>query len=231
MGIGPPSHCRVCLAVDFAGCADFRQHGAGDIEDGQQFVVPVEHVDVEDQRAACVAEIRDMPFAAGEPPQEPRIDGAEEDLAPLGAAAEPFVAVQQVLDLRAGEIGVQEQAGLRPKGRFEPLGFQPLADRRAGPALPNHGMGDRSAGMTVPENCRFALIGDPDRGNPLGRQRRLGHGLPGHVELRRPKDLGIVLHDARRRQNLRKLLLRRGHDPAAVIEHDRAAGRGPLIQG
>ena len=82
------------LAVDFARRADFRQHGAGNIENGQQFVVPIERVDVEQQRAAGVAQIGDVASAAGEPPEEPRIDGAEEDLASLGSVAEPIVRVQ-----------------------------------------------------------------------------------------------------------------------------------------
>ena len=48
----------------------------------------------------------------------------------LGLAAEPVVRVQQVLDLRAGEIGVQQQAGLGAEGRLAAVGLQPIADGR-----------------------------------------------------------------------------------------------------
>ena len=82
------------LAVDFARRADLGQHGAGNVENVEQFVVPIERVDVEEQRAAGVAAVGDVPPAAGEPPDEPRIDGAEEDLAPPGLAAKTIVRVQ-----------------------------------------------------------------------------------------------------------------------------------------
>ncbi len=59
----------------------------------------------------------------------------------------------------------------------------------------------------------------------------VGHRLAGRFQLRRPDRLGIVLDDARRRQDLRKLLLRRGDNAAAVVEDDRPAGGRALIEG
>ena len=38
-----------------------------------------------------------------------------------------------------------------------------------------------------------------------------------------PDRLGVVFHDARRRQDLRKLLLGGGDDPSSMIENDRPA--------
>ena len=52
----------------------------------QQLVVPIERVDVEDQRAAGVAVVGDVPLAAGQSPDEPGVDGAEEDFAALRPA-------------------------------------------------------------------------------------------------------------------------------------------------
>ena len=65
----------------------------------QQLVVPIERVDVEQQRAAGVAVVGHVPPAAGEPPDEPGIDGAEEDLAALGLAAQPVVRSSRCLIL------------------------------------------------------------------------------------------------------------------------------------
>ena len=95
----------------------------GNVEDLQQFVVPIERVDVEDQRAAGVAVVGDVPPAAGQPPDEPAIDGAEQDLAGFGPPSQAAGRVEQVLDLRAGEIGVEHQAGLVAKRGFQPSAF------------------------------------------------------------------------------------------------------------
>ena len=64
-----------------------------------------------------------------------------------------------------------------------------------------------------------------------GRERRVGQRLPGHVELRRPDRLGIVLDQARAGQDLLELLLGRRDHPAVAVEDDRPARRRALIQG
>ena len=65
----------------------------------------------------------------------------------------------------------------------------------------------------------------------LGRQRGPARASRADCQLRRPDRLRIVFDHARGGQDLRKLLLRRGDDPAGVIENDRPAGRGALIEG
>ena len=134
-------------------------------------------------------------------------------------------------DLRAGEIGVDHQAGLGPKGLFQALGLQAIADAGADAALPDDGRGDGPAGLPVPEDRRLALVGHAHRRQVAGRERRPGQGRAGRFQLRRPDRLGVVFHDARRRQDLRELLLGGGDDPAGMIENDRPAGRGALIEG
>jgi len=75
------------LAVHLAGRADLGEHRPGNVEDLEQLVVPVERVNIEDQGAAGVAVVGHVPPAAGEPPDEPGVDGAEEDFTFLGASA------------------------------------------------------------------------------------------------------------------------------------------------
>ena len=62
-----------------------------------------------------------MRGAAGELPDEPGVDGAEGQLAGLGPGAGAGDVVEQPGDLGAGEVGVDDQAGLladeRPRGR------------------------------------------------------------------------------------------------------------------
>ncbi len=166
-------------AVDLARPADLRQHGPGHAEDPQQFVVPIQGVNIVEQRAAGVAVVGHVDAAAGQSPEEPRIDRAEEHLAPFGAAAEAVVRVQQVRDLRAGEVGVDHQARLGPKGLFEALGLQAIADAGTDAALPNDGRGDGPAGLPVPEDRRLALVGHAYRRQVAGPSATPGPGPRG----------------------------------------------------
>ena len=68
---------------------------------------------------------------AGQPPDEERIDGAEQHVAALGALAQAGHRVEQVLDLRAGEIRIERPARSRSRNVvFEPVRLQ-LARRSA----------------------------------------------------------------------------------------------------
>jgi hypothetical protein len=66
-----------------------RQDRAGDVQDLQQIVVPAILGDVVDQRARRIGRVGDMARAAGQPPDQECVDGAEGDLARLGARPQP----------------------------------------------------------------------------------------------------------------------------------------------
>ena len=68
-------------------------------------------------------------LAAGQPPDQERVDGAEQHLAARGAIAQAVERIEQVLDLRAGEIRVDDQAGLLAERRLRAR--PPSADRRS----------------------------------------------------------------------------------------------------
>ena len=80
-------------------------------------------VDVEQHRAAGVGVVGDVDLAAGQPPDQEGVDGAEEQLAALRPVAGALDVVEQPFDLRAGEVGVDHQA--RSCSRI--LSVQPLA--------------------------------------------------------------------------------------------------------
>src|SRR5262249_59542427 len=114
----------------------------------------------------------------GEPPDEKRIDRAEEDLALLGPAAEPRNRVEQVPDLGAREIGIDDEAGLRADHRLAAVALQPVADRRRHTALPDDRVRNRPARLALPQHRRLALVGDADRGQIGGRGARALQGPP-----------------------------------------------------
>ena len=116
--------------------------------------------------------------AAGQPPDQQRIDRAEGEL----AAARPAPAGRRTLsssqlDLGAGEVGVEDQAGLLADAAARARRPSAVADRRGAAALPDDGVGDRPAGRALPEDGRLALVGDADRGDVGGRGAGLGQRL------------------------------------------------------
>ena len=94
----------------------------------QQLVVPSPRVDVEQQRARGVGDVGGVDLAAGQPPQQEAVDGAEGEFAALGALARARDMIEQPGDLGAGEIGVEHQAGLRRDRRL--VRRRPSAARR-----------------------------------------------------------------------------------------------------
>ena len=95
-------------------------------EERQQLVVPAPLADVVEQRPRGVGGVGHVDAAAAQPPRHPAVDGAEGELASLGALAHAGHVVEQPVQLGAGEVGIEQQPGLAPDQR---LG----AGRRAAP--------------------------------------------------------------------------------------------------
>ncbi len=218
------------VAVVLARAFHLRQHRARHTQRAQQVVIPLERVDVEEQRATGVAHVGDVRAAAGEPPDQERVDRAEEHIAPLGPGAQAGDRVEHVFELGAGEVWIEHQPGFLPEHRLETSGLQRLADRRTDAALPDDRVCHRLARDAVPHDRRLALVGDADRGDVCGRQPRLGESLARDSQLRRPDRFGIVLDLAGLRKDLFELLLRDRHDRAVPPEDNRAAGGRSLIE-
>ena len=65
-----------------------RQHGLRHAEQRQQLIVPTAVMNVEQQRARSVGRIGGVDFAAGEPPQQIRVDRPEGEFAARGEIAD-----------------------------------------------------------------------------------------------------------------------------------------------
>ncbi len=153
-----------------------RQHRARNVEQAQAARRPTSpRVDVEEQRAARVGRIGDVRRAAGQLPDEPRVDGAERELAAQRPLARAGHVVEQPLELGAREIGVEDEAGLaRRSVAAWPAARSSSQMRRRPPVLPDDRVGDRPAGRAIPQHRRLALIGDADRGDVRARDPGLG---------------------------------------------------------
>ncbi len=219
------------FTVNFAARPDLGQQASRHAHCAQQIVVPVADVNVVQQGAAGIAGVGDVQRAAGKVPHQPGVDRAEGQLAALGAFARAGDIVEQPADLGAAEIGVEQQAGLLPEQLIEAVGAQPVAQGGRAPVLPDDGVVDRLAGFTIPDQRRFALVGDADSGDIGGAQSGRGDGFLGRAELRRPDIARVVLNPAGLRKYLAEFALRLATNAAVTVEDDGAAGRRALIEG
>jgi len=132
---------------------------------------------------------------------------AERQLAFLGPGPGPGHVVQQPLDLGAGEIGVDHQAGVLAHVVGQAAGLQLVADPRGAVILPDDGVGDRPPRGPVPDHRRLALVGDPDAGNLLRLRTGLLQRQLGHAQLGGQDVLRVVLHPTGLGEVLGELLL------------------------
>src|SRR6266446_5013800 len=206
------------------------QHLGRHVEQGAHAVIPVDAGEVQAERARGVADVGGVHAAAGQLPQEPRVDGAEGQLAARGTTTRVGGLVEDPRDLRPGEIGVQHQARAGPHHRLVTLGPQPVADGGGAAALPDDGAMERRAGGAVPDDRRLALVGDADGGEVVSGDARRAQRLPRRALDGRPEVLGIVLHPARPRIVLRDFrVAARAHGAFGVDDECRRAGR-PLVE-
>ncbi len=222
---------RPGMRVHGAGVAHLRQHRARDVEQGQQVVVPVQRVDVEQQGTRRVAVVGHMRLAAAEVPHQPAVDGAKQQLATLGALLRTFHVVEDPAHLGRGEIRIDQQARPFADQRFMPFGLQPLADGVALPRLPDDGVVDGLAGGAVPDHGGFALVGDAQCGDmarvDLPAAEQFGQrGIDAGEDLAR-----VMLDPAGMREDLRELALCAADDVAGAVEQDRARTGGALVDG
>ncbi len=219
------------LAVHLAAVPHIGKQRAGHANQPQQFLIPLLPMNVEQQRARGVRHVGRMHAAARQAPQQEAIDGAEGQLAPLGTSASAGNMVEQPSDFRAGEIRIEQQPGALPHQLLGAVSFQPGANLRGAPVLPDDGPMNRRSAGAVPDHGGLALVGDADGGDVACAQAGLGNGLARRRQGVAPDIFRIVLHPACGGIVLRKFALCGRHLARLVVEHDAARGGRPLVDG
>jgi hypothetical protein len=107
---------------------------------------------------------------------------------------------------------------------------EPLADRGAGPALPDDRGVDGTACLALPDDRRLTLVGDPDCGEIRRRETGARDGFAAYGNGRREDLVRIVLDVRRRGIRLPDLAICASSDRTGLIENDRARAGRPLIE-
>ena len=129
---------------------------------------------------------------AGQPPEQERVDRAEASSPRSARARSAGHGVEDVRDLRAREVRVERQPGLRPNSWLVARGAQLVADRRGDPALPHDRIGDRHARSRDPRPWS-SRAGWSRRSRRSGRRRRRSRSpraRPRAATTRSPRDRG-----------------------------------------
>ena len=155
------------LAVHLARRDDPRQAGARDVEQAQDVGVPLQRLDVHELRAAGVGHVGDVEPSvrpAGQVPDEPGIDRAEQGVAGLRLLARTGDVGEQPMQLEAGKIARQRQAGLGAQAILAAVGREARHQVVDARVLPDERVAERLAGAPIPQKRGLALVRDADRG-------------------------------------------------------------------
>ena len=223
-----------CQPVGFGGRGrqDPRQHLPRHGEEPEQLLVPVQGDQVHQHGAAGVGDVGHVhaaPGAAGEVPQQPGVDGAEDGLAAFGVGAQAVEVVEHALQLAAGEVGGQGQARLVPDHLAAAVPVQAGGDPVGPGVLPDDGVPVRPPGAPVPRQRGFPLVGQAQGDQVGGAQAGCVQALFDDGAGPLPDLGGVVLHPAGPGHDLRVLQLVPGHFGAGMVEDHEPGTRGALI--
>ena len=186
-------------------------------------------LDIIEHGAGRVGGIRHVARAAGQVPDQPGVDRAKDQFPRLGPRPCAINIVEQPCQFGAGEIGIQQKAGLFGDQQLHPVSLEPLAGVRGAPILPDDGLVDRLARGAVPDEGRLALVGNANGGNLTGTVACLGQGRAAGGQNALPEVGGIVFDPARGRIVLGEFLLGGFEDFQVAVKKDGPTGCGALI--
>ena len=168
-----------------------RQRLTGDSEQRQQLVIPIQRVQVEEQRARGVGHVAGVDAPAGQLEEQPAIDRAQTEFTCRGALPCAWRVVQQPAHLAGREHGVECQPGAAMNVFGDAWLLERLDQGVAALALPDDARRQRLARRPLPQHHRLALVGDAER---HGRLRRRAEHFARALDDTLPDGRGILLH-------------------------------------
>ena len=187
--------------------------------------------DIIEHGARGVRGVRHVPDASGHAPDQITVNGAKQEVTFQGRFARAFDHAEYPGDLCSRKIGIEEQSGPLRHRRLQPFAFELCAKLRCPPVLPDDGPVNGLSVALVPDNCGFALIGDPDAGDVIEWHTAFLDAGPAGVDGCPPEVFHFVFYPAGRGEMLVKFLLRLTDNGHVGIKQNCPAGRCSLING
>src|SRR5262249_31069752 len=143
-------------------------------------VVPGERPQIHEQRPRRVRHIGRV-LAPGQAPDQKAVDRSERELTSLGPLAGAGYVVEEPSDLRSAEVRVENEAGHVSHLWLVAPALQRRAAIARAPILPDDRAMNRPSRRALPDERRFALVGDPDGSDTIafytGNFQRIAHGI------------------------------------------------------
>src|ERR1700722_12155807 len=158
--------------------------------------------------------------ATGQFPDDPSVDGAEKQVAGLGARANAWHIIQYPRNLCTREIRIQQQTGAFVDFFVMASSTKLVADFGRATILPDDGIMDGITGLAIPDDGGFALVGDAETGDVAGTNAGASERLDRHRNLREPDFLRVLLHPARLGINLTDFFLGHGANLPFLVENN-----------
>ena len=171
-----------------------------------------------------------MNAALGQLPDQPCLNGTEQELTLLGSFSYTLYVIEDPLYLRSGEVRVDDETGLLSELVGEALLLQAVTVLGGSAALPYDRMIYRLAGRLIPYDGGLSLVGDTNTCDILCGCTDLVDRLDGYTEHARPDLLCIMLYPARLREVLCELTLCYAAHLTLLVEQDTPVTRRSRIQ-
>ena len=218
------------LAENVPARKNFREHGGGDAEEGEQPLVPHAFFNIEEHGARGVGAVGRVDAPLRQFPEQPGIHRTEQEFSPLGALTRAGDVVQDPREFGRAEIGIGAEPGFLGDVGTVAVTFQGGAYVRRAAALPHDRGVDGPARRPLPHDGRLPLVGDADGGDRLRCDTALrdafGHRrVLGGIDFHR-----VLLHPARLRIILREFMAGERDDPALTVKENGTRARRALVQ-
>ena len=175
-------------------------------------------MNIKKHRTGCVRIVRYMHGSFCQIPNQPCINRSEQQFSCFRSRSDSFHIIENPGNFTRRKISVRNQSCFLPNHLFIPLRLQRINHFRRAPALPYNRMINRFSCFLIPDDCRFALIRNPDSRNVLRGHTDIRHRLRHNCHLRRPDFPRVMLHPTRLRIDLRKFFLCHAANRAFFIE-------------
>ncbi len=120
--------------------------------------------DIHQLRAARIGDVGDVAATGGQVPDEPAVDGPEQDVAGGGFLAGARNVIEKPAQLQAGEVARQRKSGLVAQAVVAAVAREFGDDGIDPRILPDEGVVQGLSRAPVPDQRGLALVGDSDRG-------------------------------------------------------------------